>query len=166
MKILAAVLWLRFTTPAYDAVPGTCAESATPTDRLASVQLLVDMADGPAWDFGSHPAAAPGARDSFRLVLMPRMRRAWVVVADSAGNVSCESNSVWFDVTAVPGGPPAEPWRPPSPEEWLDVSGRRVRPEEMAPDGRPRAQGLYFVARSVYLDLRYRRSVRRVAVVR
>lgn len=143
--ILAGWIWLRFTTPSFEAIPGSCDPSLVPTDRLDQATLFVDFDDGSTWIFGSHPAAAPGAPDSFRVLFFPGMSFARVAISDSAGNVSCLSNPAALrSTTSVDSDPAPEPR---AQAYWFDLLGRRLDPGELRGDGRPRRPGVYFLKR-------------------
>jgi hypothetical protein len=123
-SLLLATVLLRFQQPAWDALPGGCAESATPTYRLDTVTLWGRWTDGDTYTLQSHPAGLPGAPDSFAFVAVRQWQSVWVTVRDSAGNESCPSNVVELGSLSVDPAPPDV--RPLVP--WVDVAGRRMEP--------------------------------------
>ena len=125
----AAPLTFRFTTPKYDAVPGsaTCEpDTFRANSRLGYAFLLLKWYDGAWFTIDAHPAALPGARDSFTVDPI-NADTAAVEVSDEHGNTSCPSNRIAIKpvLVDVPAAPPAQfPAVPPEPWRVFDVSGR------------------------------------------
>ena len=109
IAILVATVF-GFTTPAFNAAPDSCGPGIVPLSDLALVRLYGQPQGGGDALIAEHGAAAPGARDSFDVVLDARPWSLWAVAVDSTGNESCRGDPLQVNGQLAVDQPPAGFW--------------------------------------------------------
>ncbi len=109
IAILVATVF-GFTTPAFNAAPDSCSPGIVPLSDLALVRLYGWSLWGGDTLLAEHGGAAPGARDSFDMVLDARPWSLWAVAVDSAGNESCRGEPLQVHGQLAVDLPPAGLW--------------------------------------------------------
>lgn len=109
IAILVATVF-GFTTPAFNAAPDSCSPGLLPLNDLALVRLYGRPQGGGDTLLAERGGAAPGARDSFDVVLDARPWNLWAVAVDSTGNESCRGDALQVNGQLAVDPPPAGLW--------------------------------------------------------